>query len=91
MVKGLTQPAVENEPAPNERPPPRESRTELRRTTDRRRKKAGSGRMSRQAASEKVKAGTCDKSTAEAKGACTAGKTAQEAAKKPAPGPKTSS
>jgi hypothetical protein len=43
------------------------------------------------AACDKVKVGTCTKATAEAKGCCPAAKQAQEAAKKPAPSPKTTS
>jgi len=46
---------------------------------------------SKAAACEKVKVGTCTKATAEAKGCCPAGKKAEEAAKKPAPSPKTTS
>ena len=46
---------------------------------------------SKAAACEKAKAGTCDKATAEAKGCCPAAKKAEEAAKKPAPTPKTTS
>lgn len=46
---------------------------------------------SKAAASEKVKVGVCTKTAAEAKGCCPAGKTAQGAAKKPAPSPKASS
>ena len=40
---------------------------------------------------EKAKAGTCDKAKAEAKGCCPAAKKAEEAAKQPAPSPKTAS
>ena len=46
---------------------------------------------SKVAAGEKVKVGTCAKGTAEAKAACPATKKAEEAAKQPAPSPKTPS
>ena len=46
---------------------------------------------SKAAACDKSKAGACEKSKVEAKGSCPASKVAQEAAKKPAPSPKTSS
>lgn len=46
---------------------------------------------SKAAACDKSKAAACEKGKAEAKGSCTAGKAAQEAAKKPAPSPKTNS
>ena len=46
---------------------------------------------SKAAACVKAQAGTCDKAKAEAKACCPAAKAAQEAAKKPAPSPKTTS
>ena len=53
---------------------------------------AGDGTCSKnKAACDKSKAAACEKSKAEAKSTCTPGKAAQEAAKKPAPTPKTSS
>ena len=53
--------------------------------------KAAACDKSKAGACEKVKVGTCNKSTAEAKGCCPAGKKAEEAAKQPAPSPKTTS
>jgi hypothetical protein len=53
---------------------------------------AGDGACSKNKGTcDKSKAAACEKGKAEAKGSCTAGKTAEEAAKKPAPSPKTSS
>ena len=46
---------------------------------------------SKVAACEKVKVGSCTKASADAKGSCPAAKQAEEAAKKPAPSPKTTS
>ena len=46
---------------------------------------------SKTAARAKSQAAACEKGKVEAKGSCPASKVAQEAAKKPAPSPKTSS
>ena len=53
---------------------------------------AGDGACAKnKAACDKSKAAACEKGKGEAKGSDAASKTAQEAAKKPAPSPKTSS
>lgn len=53
---------------------------------------AGDGVCSKnKAACGKSKVAACEKSKAGTKGSCTAGKALEEAAKKPAPSPKTSS